>query len=199
MADAPTEDAAPSEDAAPISDPAPPEETATRPQRLRLRQGALISAGSAVVLLVVMFATKWYGVDEIPGRVATRTQVTHAASAWHALSIVRWLMLVTIVVAIGSVLLHGSQHSHGSKTNTGALVAVLGSITSVVLIDRVLIDLPSANSVVDQKFGAIVGLLAAIGIAIGGYESMLEERARARRHMHSSRPHKQTAPPQPER
>src|SRR5690348_14246972 len=183
---------------APTADTA---QTAEPPHRLRLRQGALISAGSALVLLIVMFAAKWYGVDEIPGRVATRTQVTHAANAWNSLSLVRWLMLATIVVAIGSVLLHGSQRSHGSKTNTGALVAVLGSITAVVLIYRVLIDLPSAGSVVDQKFGAIIGVLAAIGIAIGGYESMLEERERerARRHVQSSRALKQTASRQPER
>ena len=141
---------------------APTAETAERAPRLRLRQGALISAGSALVLLIVMFATKWYGVDEIPGRVATRTQVTHAANAWHALSIVRWLMLATIIVAVGTVLLHGSQRSHGTKTNTGPLVAVLGSITAAVVIYRVLIVLPSAGSVVDQKFGAIIGVLAAI-------------------------------------
>ncbi|MGZ4187180.1 MAG: hypothetical protein ACXVEW_00710 [Solirubrobacteraceae bacterium] len=181
---------------------APTAETADaprQPHRLRLRQGALITAGSALVLLIVMFATKWYGVDEIPGRVATRTQVTHAANAWNSLSIVRWLMLATIIVAVGSVLLHGSQRTHGSKTNTGPLVAALGSITAVVLIYRVLIDLPSAGSVVDQKFGAIIGVLAAMGIAIGGYESMLEERERARRGVHSSRAPKQTASREPER
>jgi hypothetical protein len=181
---------------APTADTA---QTAEPPHQLRLRQGALITAGSALVLLIVMFATKWYGVDEIPGRVATRTQITHAANAWNSLSIVRWLMLATIVVAVGSVLLHGSQRSHGSKTNTGALVALLGSITAVVLIYRVLIDLPSAGSVVDQKLGAIIGVIAAVGIAIGGYESMLEERERARRHVHTSRAPKQTASREPER
>lgn len=178
---------------------APIAETAERGQRLRLRQGALITAGSALVLLVVMFATKWYGVDEIPGRVATRTQLTHAANAWHALTIVRWLMLVTIIVAVGTVLLHGSQRSHGTKTNTGPLVAVLGSITAAVVIYRVLIDLPSAGSVVDQKFGAIIGVLATIGIALGGYESMLEERERAKRGAHGSRAPKQAASREPER
>ena len=125
--------------------------------------------------------------------------MTHAANAWHALTIVRWLMLVTIIVAVGTVLLHGSQRSHGTKTNTGPLVAVLGSITAAVVIYRVLIDLPSAGSVVDQKFGAIIGVLAAIGIALGGYESMLEERERAKRAGHGSRASKQTAPRQPER
>jgi high-affinity Fe2+/Pb2+ permease len=108
-------------------------------------------------------------------------------------------MLATIIVVVGTVLLHGSQRSHGTKTNTGALVAVLGSITAAVVIYRVLIVLPSSGSVVDQKFGAIIGVLAAIGIAFGGYESMLEERERARRSMHSSRAPKQTARQQPER
>jgi hypothetical protein len=184
---------------APTTETAATVDTGRTPRRFRLRQGALITAGSALVLLIVMFATKWYGVDEIPGRVATRTQVTHAANAWHALTIVRWLMLATIIVAVGSVLLHGSQRSHGSKTNTGALVAVLGTITATVVIYRVLIDLPSAGSVVDQKLGAIIGVIAAVGIAFGGYESMLEERERAKRGAHSSRAPKQTASRQPER
>ena len=140
-----------------------------------------------------MFATKWYGVDEIPGRVATRTQVTHAANAWNALTIVRWLMLATIVVAVGSVLLHGSQRRHGAKTNTGALVALLGSITAIALFIRVLVDLPSPNSVVDQKLGAFIGVLAAIGVALGGYESMREERERARRGGHATRAQRRAA------
>lgn len=169
------------------------------PRAPRLRPGALITAGSALLLLIVMFVLEWYGVDEVPGRIATRTQVTHAVNAWHALTIVRWLMLATIAIALGSVFLHGSQRSHGSKTNTGALVAVLGTITTAVLIDRVLIDLPAPNSVVDQKLGAFVGVLAALGIALGGYESMLEERERARRRIHSPRSPRQMASGEAER
>jgi hypothetical protein len=160
---------------------------------LRLRQGALISAASALVLLVVMFATEWYGVDEIPGRVATRTQMTHAVNAWNGLTIVRWLMLATIAVAVGTVLLHGSQRAHGAKTNTGGLVALLGTITAIVLFIRVLIDLPSPNSVVDQKLGAFIGLLAAIGIGLGGYESMRAEREQAKRRGHATRAQRRAA------
>jgi hypothetical protein len=173
--------------------------TAEESRAPRLRKGALVTATSAIALAIVMFATKWYGVDEIPGRVATRGQVVHTENAWHGLTIVRWLMLATIAIALGSVLLHGSQRTHGSKTNTGALVAVLGAITAAVVIYRVLIDLPLPNSVVDQKLGAFIGVLSAIGIAVGGYESMLEERARSRRAAHSSRTAKQVTPQQAER
>jgi hypothetical protein len=41
----------------------------------------------------------------------------------------------------------------------------------------VLIDLPSSNQVVDQKFGAFIGVLCALGIALGGYEAVREDRA----------------------
>ena len=48
-------------------------ETTTEVHRTpRLRQGALIAAGSAVALGIVMFAMAWYGLDEIPGRVPAR-------------------------------------------------------------------------------------------------------------------------------
>jgi hypothetical protein len=165
-----------------------PTQTTTEFQRtLRLRQGALIAAGSAIALGIVMFAMAWYGVDEIPGRVAARMPLTYAVNAWHALSAIRWLMLLTIVVAIGSVLLHGSQRAHGAKTDTGVVVAGLGAATAVALIIRVLIVLPSPDSVVDQKLGAYIGMLCAVGIALGGYEQMLEERARRARAAPGSR------------
>jgi hypothetical protein len=48
----------------------------------------------------------------------------------------------------------------------------------VLLIYRVLIVLPGPGTVIDQKLGAILGLVCALGIAWGGYESMLEQRRR---------------------
>jgi len=41
--------------------------------------------------------------------------------------------------------------------------------------------LPAGTRVIDQKLGALLGLLCALGIAWGGYESVREQRARARR------------------
>jgi hypothetical protein len=50
----------------------------------------------------------------------------------------------------------------------------------VLLIYRVLIALPSGARVVDQKLGAVLGLVCALGIAWGGYEAIREQRARVR-------------------
>ncbi len=148
---------------------------AMRP-RHRIRRGELLSAACALVLLSAMFALEWYGVDGIPGR----SKLTSVENAWHGLTLVRWLMLLTIVVAVGSVVLHASQQSHGAQTSTGLLVTALGILTAALLAYRVLIALPSPDEVADQKLGAFVGLASAIGIALGGYDSMREERARAR-------------------
>jgi hypothetical protein len=92
------------------------------------------------------------------------------------MTLVRWLMVLTVGVALGAPALHATQRAHGAKTSTSLAVLGLASLTSLALIYRVLIDLPSANQVVDQKLGAFVGLACALGMALGGYEAVREER-----------------------
>ncbi len=140
----------------------------------RIAHGELLSAACAVALLIAMFALEWFGLDGVPGR--TRS-LAWAVNAWHGLALVRWVMLATIVVALGAPLLHATQRAHGAKTSTSRAVLALGSLTSAVLIYRVLIDLPSANQVVDQKLGAVIGVLCALGIALGGFEAVRADRA----------------------
>ena len=143
---------------------------------MRSQRGELLSAACALALLVLMFAFAWYGVDGIPGRPAA-----HGASwtenGWEGLSAVRWVMLVTIVVAIGSPVLRFSQRDRGSAPNASGLILALGALTSVLLIYRVLIDLPSSSAVPDQKLGALLGLASALGITLGGWESVSAVRA----------------------
>jgi hypothetical protein len=149
---------------------------ATRP---RVMVGELVSAGAALLLLVIMFVTEWYGVAGVPDPSYARPAVSTAENGWNALTITRWVLVATIVVAIGSVLLHISQREHGTKTNTGFLVAGLGAVSSALLVYRVLIALPQDGKVIDQKLGAFLALLCALTIAWGGYESIREEHARA--------------------
>jgi hypothetical protein len=126
-----------------------------------------------------MFAAKWFGVNELPGH-ASGAGRSSAIDAWHALTFLRWLMLLTIIVAIAAPLLHLTQRSHGTTTNTGGVVAALGTLTALLLIYRVLIDLPSPDTVVDQKLGAVLGVLCGLGIALGGHASLRQQRMRAR-------------------
>jgi hypothetical protein len=145
----------------------------------RIRVGALLSTVSALLLLVVMFVTEWYGVAGVPDPSAARPAISTAENGWNGLTIVRWVLLATILVAGGAVALHISQRHHGAKTDTSRAVAALGLLSSGLLIYRVLIVLPSGTKVIDQKLGAFLGLVCALGIAWGGCESILEQRARA--------------------
>jgi hypothetical protein len=151
------------------------------PQRPpRIRVGALVSAVSALALLVILFAMEWYGVAGVPDPSAVRPAVSTAENGWNGLTLTRWVLAATIVAAIGAVVLHASQRGHGNKTDTSLVVATLGTISSVLLVYRVLIVLPAGTRVIDQKLGAFLGLLCALGIAWGGYESIREQRARVR-------------------
>ena len=104
--------------------------------------GALVSATSALALLVIMFATEWYGVAGVPDPSAVRPAVSTAENAWHGLTVTRWVLLATIVASVGAVVLHASQRAHGNKTDTSLVVAALGALSAVLLIWRVLIVLP---------------------------------------------------------
>jgi hypothetical protein len=139
----------------------------------------VIAAVAALLLLILMFGTKWYGVAGIPGTSAHAQAVT-TENAWGSLSVVRWVMLLTILAAGASVLVHLVEVSRSTIALIRLAVALLGSLTAVLLTWRVLIDLPSPSDVVDQKLGAVAGLVCAYGIAVGGFEAIREQRARAR-------------------
>jgi hypothetical protein len=147
---------------------------------VRVRRGELTSAAAALLLLALMFLTKWYGVAGVPDPSAARPAISTAENAWSGLSVIRWVMLATIIAALGSVVLHVTQRSHGTKTDTSRVVLTLGLLTSVLLVYRVLIQLPPSGAVIDQKLGAVLGMLSALVIALGGFESRGELRLRAR-------------------
>jgi hypothetical protein len=139
----------------------------------------LFSATSALLLLVLMSATKWYGTVS-PAGAANHGGRASSATAWSELSDVRWLLALTILAAFAAVLLHATQRSHGAQTDTSFVLATLGTLSAIALFVRVLVDLPAPHAVIDAKLGAYLGLLAAIGIALGGVES-LQARRRDRR------------------
>src|ERR1700727_1728759 len=167
-------------DGGPQPQPHPRTAEQSRAKQPRIYRGELTSAVSALGLLVIMFVTKWYGVAGVPDPSAARPAISTAENAWNGLTIVRWVMLVTIVAALGSVVLHASQRSHGSRTDTSLLIFALGAVTSLLLLYRVLIVLPQPTMVIDQKLGAMLGLGCAFGVALGGFESIREQRSHTR-------------------
>jgi hypothetical protein len=146
--------------------------------RAALTHGEVIAGVSALLLLVVMFATKWFGVAGIPGTSA-HAQAVSTENAWSGLSVVRWLMLLTIAAAGTALAVHLVSVSRSTVALVRLALAALSALTALLLTYRVLIDLPSPSDVVDQKLGALLGLLCAYGIATGAFEAIREQRARA--------------------
>jgi hypothetical protein len=153
----------------------------------RPRLGELISAGCALALLILLLATAWYGVAGLPDPTHVRPAVSGTETGWEGLPVVRWVIVLTAIVAVGAVVLRISQREHGRQTDASRLVTALGLLCSALLIYRVLIVLPSSDKVLDQKLGALVGLGCALGIALGGHESIVERRSRPATVSHRSR------------
>jgi hypothetical protein len=143
----------------------------------RLTQGELISAASGLLLVVLMLAVAWYGVDGIPGRLRHRSG-TGTETGWQALTAVRWLILATVLVAFAALALHARSPTRQAVAGVRLGLLLLSAATAVALVIRVLIDLPSPDRVVDQKLGAVLGMLAGLGITYGAGEAIREQRAR---------------------
>jgi len=132
----------------------------------RLRRGELLAGASAVLLAIFMVGGKWYGAGTGNGGSQT---------GWQALTDLRWLLVVTIVAAVALVILQATRGAPAIPVTMSLIVMLLGIVTVLALIYRVLIDPPP-----HQEAGAYLGLLSAIGIMVGGYLSLRQEGVAAR-------------------
>jgi hypothetical protein len=124
----------------------------------RLRRGELLAGAGAVLLLVFMLAGKWYGHG--PG----------SRTGWQALVDLRWLLAVTIAAAISLLLSQTTRRAPAVPVTMSIIVAVLGLLSVLALIYRVLINPPA-----HEQLGAFLGLISAAALAYGGFLSLRQE------------------------
>lgn len=147
----------------------------------RLSTGEKISAVSAILLFIVMFFD-WFGA-EISGVPGFSGDVSGSgSSAWDALDVIPLFLMLAIVVAIGVAVVRLTDADIEPPVSMNAIVAALGGLAVLLILYRILFppDFGSLSGVsVDAtlKLGIFLGLLAAAGIAYGGYSAMREEGA----------------------
>jgi hypothetical protein len=141
----------------------------------RLRPGEIIAGASAVLLLVLMFAVPWYGVKSSFTSTGTSLGVSTSINGWQSLSHLRWLILLTIIAALALAYFQATRPAPAIPVSLSVIVTVLGLLSTLALIYRVLINVPGSDSVVDARVGAYLGLLCAAAILYGGYASMRRE------------------------
>jgi hypothetical protein len=138
----------------------------------RLRRGELIAGAGGVVLLASVLILPWYGASG-PGGSVTVT-------GWSALSILRWLILLDGLAAVALATAQAACRAPALPVSLSVISTVLGAVTAIALVYRVLINLPGPDSIVAQRLGAFLGLVAAVAIVYGAFASMREEGIPAR-------------------
>ncbi|MEK6271291.1 MAG: hypothetical protein AABM42_01410 [Actinomycetota bacterium] len=143
----------------------------------RLTQGEKIAGVSGIALILIMFIFDWFGLKaDVSGFTAEGSR-----NAWGSYGFIDIVLFITVAAAIGLALISASQTEVGLPVAASAVVAGLG-ILSVVLIIISIISPPDfgadlSGSGIDntRKIGVWLGLIAAIGVAYGGWRAMQEE------------------------
>jgi hypothetical protein len=141
----------------------------------RLRHGEWIVGGGAVVLAVALFALPWYGIKSPFTQTAASLGRPTSFTGWDSLSHVRWLVLATIVIGLALVWVQGTRPSPAWPATLSTIETVVAFLSALVLIYRVLINIPGNDSLLERQAGSYIGLVATFVIVYGGYASMRQE------------------------
>ena len=143
----------------------------------RLGTGEKIAGASGIALILIMFIFKWFGLKAGVGGFT----VEGSRNAWGSYGFIDIVLFITVVAAVGLAALKASDSDVGLPVAGSAIVAGLG-ILSVVLIIISIISPPDfganlSGTGIDhtRKIGVWLGLIAAIGVAYGGFRAMQEE------------------------
>jgi hypothetical protein len=146
----------------------------------RLRPGEYVMTAAAIVLVVSLFLP-WFGVAPLPDE--RFGGVFHSTlTAWQAFSVVDVVLVACSAVVLLAVVMQATQRTPAIPMVSG-VAATWAGLVAVVLVAIKVID----GSHV--RYGAWIGLAAAVGLAAGSWWAMRDERPglRVRRsHLESS-------------
>lgn len=137
----------------------------------RLGTGEKIAGISAAILFIDMFLLDWFGFGGRVETVVGSIDVGGGANAWQAFGFIDIILFLTIGAAIAVAVMAANANDVNLPIAGSALVAGLGILSTVLILYRIL-DTPFGA---DRKIGVFIGLLAAAGIAYGGWAAMQEE------------------------
>lgn len=142
----------------------------------RLSTGEKIAGGSAVLLFIFMFFD-WFSVKVSGGD--GLFSVSAGGNAWEVFSTIDVILLIVVLVALAVVVIRLSDAIVEPSFSLNTVVAILGGIAVLLILYRIIdppIDTGDFSGVdVSRSLGVFLGLIAAAGIAYGGYRAMQEE------------------------
>jgi uncharacterized membrane protein YhaH (DUF805 family) len=147
----------------------------------RLSTGEKIAGISAILLFIFMFFD-WFTVD-VSGGDGLFTAASAGGSAWDALDVIPIFLMLAIVAAIAVAVVRLADAVFEPPISVNAVVSVLGALAVLLILYRIIDPPGETGSVqglsvdISPAVGIFLGLIAAAGIAYGGYKAMQEEGA----------------------
>jgi hypothetical protein len=146
----------------------------------RLRRGESIAAISALALLASLFLD-WFGAELGPYN--TRQLISligYGGNAWQSLDLLPWFLLLVVLVTLGAAVLALRGSSWRPVVPLSAAVAVLGGLAALLVLLQLIFP-PDYGAIehisieTNVEPGAFLALIAACGVAFGGYRAMGDE------------------------
>ena len=147
----------------------------------RLTLGEKIAGASGIALILIMFIFKWFGLELNTGLGGLGFSAEGSRNAWGSYGFIDIVLFITVVAAVGLVLISASDSEVGLPVAVSTVVAGLGILSVVLIIISIVsppdfgLDLSGTGVEHTRKIGVWLGLLAAIGVAYGGWRAMQEE------------------------
>ena len=134
----------------------------------RLSFGEMVAAGSGLALLIFMFVP-WYRND--------RGFDVQSLSAWKALAVIDLVLFLAAALAIGLAAARAARAMpRDLPASPATIVAGAGALAALLVLYRI-VELPDPGVEgveIGRKIGVYLGLIASIGIALGGLTAMSE-------------------------
>ena len=135
----------------------------------RLRTADLVAGVGGAALLIVMFLD-WYSVRVFGLGVNAEVGV----NAWQAFSIIDVILALTALSGIGVAVLTASRRSPALPVAAGVITTTLGALATLLVFYRIL-NQPGPNEFLEVKFGAFLGFLSVLAVAVGGFRAIRDE------------------------
>ena len=144
----------------------------------KLSFGEMVAGVSGALLIIFMLILDWWGYDVGSGD----DSVSAGASAFQWLSFLDIVLFLIGLIAVGVAVARAAGSMPDLPQPPGLIVAAAGALAVLIILFRILIpgDGPAGDlgGLVDldatRKIGAFLGLIAAGGIAFGGWTAMNE-------------------------
>lgn len=132
--------------------------------RSRISFGEMIAGASGILLFIFMFIG-WFGPERAPG----------SLSAWSSFSFIDILLFLACVVAVALPALRAAgAMPAGLPASPGQIAAIAGAVAFLLILFRLLVPPDFGLLQLDREIGVYLGLIAAAGIAVGGYVAARE-------------------------